>query len=236
MPTTPNTPGGLRWAVPPGNAMLPVGNISWRMAAMLCNWLCNNKSTDRSAFLNGAYDVSTFHYTAPQGFADQPTHNPGAQYWIPTWDEWLKAAHYDPNRNGPGQPGWWTYSNGTNTPLIGAPPPSMGGNGQANFGFTELNGVSFNSIPLGAYNVTSPYGLYDVAGGTTEWTEDIITINDGSMYRRYDGSEWGSSPGTGVSDSTADAGAELPSIPSCYPGSDRVCWLQRRVRWPSSRH
>ena len=53
VPTTPNTPGGERWAVPAGNTMLPVGNISWRMAAMYCNWLCNNKGTQRSDFMNG---------------------------------------------------------------------------------------------------------------------------------------------------------------------------------------
>jgi formylglycine-generating enzyme required for sulfatase activity len=215
--TTPHTPGGMRWTVPAGNEMLPVGNISWRMAAMYCNWMCNGAIADdpnRSVFLNGAYDASTFHYVG-NGFADQPTHNPGAQYWIPTWDEWLKAAHYDPNKNGPGQGGWWVYSNGTNSPLVGAPPPSLGGNGQANFGFTISGGVHFNSIPLGAYLTTSPSGLFDMAGGTTEWTEDIITLNDGTMSRRYDGSEWGSPPGVGISDAIfADAGDEFPSISS----------------------
>jgi len=99
--TTPHTPGGQRWAVPPGHEMYPVGNISWRMAAMYCNWLCNNKSTDRSAFLNGAYDVSTFGYSG-NSITDQPTHTPGARYWIPTLDEWIKAAHYDPQPLRPG--------------------------------------------------------------------------------------------------------------------------------------
>src|SRR5690606_22099076 len=111
-PTQPNTPDGLRWRVPAGNDMRAVGNISWRGAAIYCNWLHNGQSTDRAAFLNGAYDVSTFGGGAFE-FTDQATHNPGARYWIPTWDEWLKAAHYDPDRNGPDQGGWWLYSNGT---------------------------------------------------------------------------------------------------------------------------
>jgi len=42
--------------------MRPVGDISWRVAAMYCNWLHNDKRNDRAAFLNGAYDVSTFGY------------------------------------------------------------------------------------------------------------------------------------------------------------------------------
>jgi hypothetical protein len=40
------------------------------MAAMYCNWLHNNQSTDRQAFLNGAYDVSTFGYSGTV-FTDQ---------------------------------------------------------------------------------------------------------------------------------------------------------------------
>ncbi len=68
----------------PGNEMIPVGNISWRMAAMYANWLNNDQSSDRSAFLNGAYDVSTFTYTPAGRFRDQLTHNPDAKYWIPT--------------------------------------------------------------------------------------------------------------------------------------------------------
>lgn len=39
--------------------MAPVAGISWREAAMYCNWLHNNKSSDLSAIMSGAYDVST---------------------------------------------------------------------------------------------------------------------------------------------------------------------------------
>ncbi len=104
--TAPTNSGGFRWSVPAGNESRPVGGISWRTAAMYCNWLNNNKSSDVQAFMNGAYDVSTFSDLGT-GFSDQLTHNAGARYWIPTWDEYIKAAHFDPNRNGPGQAGYW---------------------------------------------------------------------------------------------------------------------------------
>lgn len=177
--------------------MNPVGATTWRSAAIYCNWLHNNKSLNRSAFLGGAYEVSTFGYvTLPNGvlsFTDQAARSPGARYFIPTLDEWIKAAHYDPNKvNSDGSVGgYWTYSNSSDTPYIGAP-PSQGGT--ANFGF---DAGAFN-IPLGAYtNVTSPWGLFDVAGGSTEWLETIHTINDGRNYRDFDGSarttgiDWG---------------------------------------------
>lgn len=200
--TTPNNPGGRRFVVRPGMDMIPVGDITWRMAAVLCNWYSNDRRMDRGAFLNGAYDTSTFGL-GPSGFTDQPTHTPGARYWIPSWDEWLKAAHYDPNRNGQGQGGWWAYSNATDTQLVGGPP----GAGQANFGFTS---GAFN-IPLGAYAQTqSPWGLLDVAGATSEWMEGLLERGD--RYRIYDGSWWDSTPFYGLADAIFAEGAEFPWI------------------------
>lgn len=125
--TTPNTPGGQRWRVPAGREMIPVGSISWRTAAIYCNWLCSGKSSARSAFLNGAYDVSTFGYSGV-AFTDQHAHTPGSQFWIPTWDEWLKAAHWSPTN--PNHDGWYLYSTSSDTaPISGSP-----GMGQCNTG------------------------------------------------------------------------------------------------------
>ena len=202
--TSPTNPGGLRFTVRPGQGLLPVGDIDWRMSAVLCNWYHNGKSLDRSAFLNGAYDVSTFGYQGNR-FTDQVAHNAGARYWIPTWDEWLKAAHYDPNKNGPDEPGWWAFSYKSDVQLLGGPP----GMGIANFGFT--NGAF--SVPLGAYPQSqSPWGLLDVAGGTSEWTESIVTTSDGVRNRIYDGSWWSSDQFYGVADATYGESADFPHI------------------------
>lgn len=106
----------------PGAANFPVVGISWRECAQYCNWLHNEKATTLEAIGNGAYDASTF-VTNPNGtFGDQWTHNPGAKFWIPTLDEWIKAVHYDPARNGPGQGGWWLYPHGSDSPVIYGPP------------------------------------------------------------------------------------------------------------------
>ena len=199
-PAPANNPGGRRWRVPAGNEMIPVGNISWRMAAMLCNWYHNGKATNREAFLSGAYDVSTFGAVPgfPGIFSDQFARSPGARYFIPSWDEWLKAAHYDPNKlNGDGsRGGWWLYSTTSDTAPISNPPGSLvsGANGQVNAGGwqTIYNGViSPFAIPLGAYaNVTSPWGLFDTAGATNEWTEEVRTLSDGQRFRTLEGSNW----------------------------------------------
>ncbi|MCC6322471.1 MAG: SUMF1/EgtB/PvdO family nonheme iron enzyme [Phycisphaerales bacterium] len=147
---SPSTPGGRRWIAPGANGMLPTGNISWRTAAIYCNWLCNGKATNRDAFLTGAYDVSTFGYVF-NTFTDQQVRTPGAPYFIPTWDEWLKAVHFDPDRFGDGQPGWWTGPDSTNTIPVGGPP----GTGDAN----HRNFPGWQAVPLGAYPQTqSPWG------------------------------------------------------------------------------
>jgi formylglycine-generating enzyme required for sulfatase activity len=181
--TTPINPGGQRWTVPNGNGMLPVGGISWRTAAVFCNWLDHgaNPNALRTDFLSGAYDVSTFGYNG-NIFTDQLAHTPGSQYWIPTWDEWLKAAHWSPSN--PNNNGWYQYSNSSDSAYVYGPP----GAGTANAG----DASSFN-IPLGSYSAQSPWGLFDVAGETTEWTESIRTIDTGERFRMTDGSFWGES-------------------------------------------
>jgi formylglycine-generating enzyme required for sulfatase activity len=209
---TPNTPGGIRWSVPAGREMFPVGGVDWRTCAILTNWLHNNKSLDRSAFLTGAYEVGTFGYFGEtDGFTDQITRSPGARYWIPSLDEWMKSAHWDPTKvNTDGTTGgYWLYSNSSDTPFVYGPPgvrvsvgpfqqPIPDPNGQ----FATSNAVWTSTyfptldpfaVPLGAYPDTqSPWGLLDVSGGVGEWTEHTFQL-DGDIFPRgrvADGLGW----------------------------------------------
>jgi hypothetical protein len=158
----------------PEAVMVPAYGVTWRTAAMYCNWLHNGKSGDPASLSSGAYEVSTFGQNSDGTFTDQPTRSPGARYWIPSLDEWLKAAHWDPNHAG--NNGWWTYSNGSDVALTYGPPPSFGGDGtgQANAVFRLPNFAEYN-IPLGSYPGTpSVWGLLDVAGAGGEWTEEAL--------------------------------------------------------------
>lgn len=196
--TTPINAGGFRWTVPAGSELPPVGGISWRTAAMYCNWLNNNKSSDASAFLNGAYDVSTFSDLGT-GFSDQVTHNARARYWIPTWDEYIKAAHFDPNRSGPGQGGYWV-GNYTLTHFAVPGPP---GTGEANYGFGSP------AILLGSYPGTqSAFGLLDLAGGMSEWTEGVVGV---SFVRRIEGSAWSDGPSAFIEDAIYNSFRDGPA-------------------------
>jgi len=163
----PGTKYKLRPSIP-NAAMLPVTGISWRDAARYCNWLHNGKSSDLNALITGAYDTTTFGLNPDGSFTDSLTHLAGAKYWIPTFDEWMKAAYFDPDRYGKGVAGWWTFTNKSDGPGIAGLP----GVGTTSAGLNLPDFAQWN-IPLGAYPQSlSPWGLLDTSGGAREWTEE----------------------------------------------------------------
>ncbi len=208
---------GQRFRVIAGRENQGVGDISWRAAAMYCNWLHNDQSTSRSAFLNGAYDVSTFGGNGVT-FTDQLTRSEGARFWIPSLGEWMKAAYYDPNRNGPGQDGWWRYQYSTDTPLLYGSPER---GGQANAGFTRTAaGLDARRIPMMSYvNAQSPWGVMDLAGGTEEWTEGAYSdFGDGFRLRLTVGSSWANILDPVFTDRLGSVGSGYPSDEGFFYG------------------
>ena len=153
-------------------ADLPVFGISWREAAMYCNWLHNDKANGTTALLTGAYDVSTWGNLPNRDFTDEGGHMPGAKYWLPTRDEQLKAVYYDPNRYGNNQGGWWQSPNKSDSPGVSGPP----GIGTTSAGYSlPEDPIAHFLVPLGAYaDQTSPWGLFDTSGGGEEWNEDVL--------------------------------------------------------------
>ncbi|MGP1310658.1 MAG: SUMF1/EgtB/PvdO family nonheme iron enzyme, partial [Phycisphaerales bacterium] len=172
------------------NDSLITQNMSWYMAARYCNWL-HNGAPDASVvtiadFETGAYDTSTFRTTRPasngEGFVsnEQIHRSEGARFWIPSLDEWIKAAHYDPDRHGEGQEGYWLRMGGQDEPLT---PGAPGDGGQTNAGDPDaFEGEPFlDWARAGSYpGVQSPWGLLDTSGGEAEWVEDkLIAFNVG---------------------------------------------------------
>lgn len=206
---------GTRYRVAdaPGAGNRPVYGIDWRTAARFANWMHNDMSSSVAALADGAYDTSTFGDNPDGTFTDQLTHHPDARYWIPTLDEWMKAAHWDPAN--PNNGGWWQYSNGSHTPYQYGPPAGWpGGNDSntANAGFSLPNFAQYD-IPLLTYpGVQSPWGLTDVAGGATEWTEEVYRVQQVGWARRLDGSRAGSTlTASNFGDSVYGVGSGYPS-------------------------
>lgn len=144
-------------------------NMSWEYAARYCNWLHNGKANTREAFAQGVYDTTTFTRNPDGSFNHNLTRAPGAKYWIPSLDEWVKGAYYDPDKYGPGQEGYWLYPGMSDVPLIPGP-PSAGG--QTNAGPFSLG----SPLNAGSYpNIQSPWGLLDNSGGESELLDSSDT-------------------------------------------------------------
>lgn len=162
----------LPWA-----GRVPVIEISLKSAMMYCNWLHNGRQQGNwNSLVDGVYDVSQLF---PVGSPFQrPLHRRiGAKFWIPSADEWVKSAHYDPNTDGNGHGGYWEYAARTNTPVVYAPPYE---GGEANAGFRDFvspEGEVFDAdfMPLSSYPATqSAYGLLDVIGCLGEFTDTLL--------------------------------------------------------------
>ena len=83
----------------------PVVWVSWFNCARMANWLHNGKgSGDTEA---GAYTLVDSQISGPP-----PAKNSGATYWIPTENEWYKAAYY---KGGNTNAGYWTYPTQSNS-------------------------------------------------------------------------------------------------------------------------
>lgn len=162
---------------------------SWNDAARFANWLTNDKVNAAWAFESGAYDVSTLSTGANQPINDQATRSPGAKFWIPSQDEWLKATYWDSNKNGDGQGGYWAWPNASDTAPVSGPPTRAGATTNAS-GLPGDDGTWSPVMPVAQYLTSqSPWGLFDTSGGEAEWTEAFW--NNGLAYRQVLGSNRG---------------------------------------------
>ena len=144
--------GNFTYAVNAGFDNNPVNFVSFVDAMRFTNWLENGQGTGGTE--SGVYSVSN---------GTTETRAAGATYFIPTEDEWYKAAYHDPNAAG----SYWDFPTQSNTvPTAEAPP---GGANSAN----AANAVG-NTTDVGAYTgSTSFYGTFDQGGNVWEWNENL---------------------------------------------------------------
>ena len=159
----------------------PASGISWNEAARFVNYL--NTSKGYQAAYNfttsGANDNITLWETGQYNGSNQFRHK-NAYYFLPSIDEWYKAAYYDPNKGGVG--GYWTYPTGSDV----APTPVSEGtlDGTAVYG-QRLGVVKNNPLPFTGWadvnnaGGLSSYGTMAQGGNMAEWTESAAGGTDG---------------------------------------------------------
>jgi len=178
-------PGGADYTY----ADKPVVYVSWYDSVRFINWLDNGQG-------NG--DTKTGAYTLLGGTATPSndlsiTRNPGAQYWLPSEDEWYKGAYYDPNKAGGA--GYYDYATGTDTTPDNNLPSADSGNSANYFDSGYTHNSSYPLTDAGAYGLTeSPYGTLDQNGNVWEWNESLNIFPLG----RLRGSSWSGTGGGGL--------------------------------------
>ena len=140
-------------------------DMGWEYAARYVNWLHNGKVNEEWAFETGVYDTSTFTQNPDGSWNHQAQHNPDALFWLPSRDEWTKAAYWDPELNN-GEGGYWQFTTSSDIePLPGI---------ERNTGFGPDFPLDVGSFP----DIMSPWGILDLEGGVSEWTETVSSHDD----------------------------------------------------------
>ena len=172
----------------------PVNYVSWFDAARVANWLMNG-ATSSSSTETGAY---TIPFGQINGSA--PAVNSDATFYIPTENEWYKAAYY---KGGSTNAGYWNYATQSNTAptAVTASTNGIGSAGStgnfANYNqAADWNRQNGNVTTVGSNGGSSAYGLFDMSGNLGEWND--LTGAAGTLLGTR-GGHWSSDGPLGLS-------------------------------------
>ena len=232
------------------SANRPITYVSWFDAARFSNWMANGQKTGAQVGTtteNGAYTLNGA--TSGVGFARNTT-NPNTaaavNWWIPSENEWYKAAYYSQSLNG-GTGGYWLYPTQSNT----APGNTINGTAnQANYyvgGYATTQSASYSAsqnylTDVGAFGGSgSAYGTYDQGGNVFEWND---TATSGSALGQRGGS-WGNDgrylqsslrDASGPASENSGIGFRVAAVPEpstagllLLAGAGWIVWKRRKI-------
>lgn len=160
------SPGSLTYSVKDATwGSRPVGFVTLYDAARFVNWLHNGEPSNPTAS-----QINDGVYTLGSGVNPGVplVRNIGATVFLPTRNEWYKAAFYGPSLNG-GTGGYYSYATATNAPPTPSTNPADTGTNVAFFNQATVS----NLLPVdGLPNAMSAYGALNMAGNTSEWLQD----------------------------------------------------------------
>jgi formylglycine-generating enzyme required for sulfatase activity len=142
----------------------PVNYVSFWDAARFANWLHNDQGSGDTE--NGAY-----HDIGNQTLFGR---NAGARFFIPTEDEWYKAAYHDKNAGLAATYFNYPASNDSEPGRDMSEATNPGNNANYDDG-GYLIGSPYYRTEVGEFELSdSPYGTFDQGGNLWEWNETAI--------------------------------------------------------------
>jgi formylglycine-generating enzyme required for sulfatase activity len=171
----------------------PVVNVSFWDALRFANWLNNGQGSGDTE--TGAYTI-----TAAGIAANSIMRNPGAITFVPTENEWFKAAYYNAAS---ATYNAYPFADGFDGVVCEAPPGTTSHSANCPGGPGKVTDV-------GAYKKSpSSYGTFDQGGDVFQWNETIIA---GSARGNRGGSWEAGSPAASDPNTQDFPPVELPFV------------------------
>ena len=142
----------------------PVNYVSFWDAARFANWLHNGQPTGAQG--PGTTEDGAYHDVGNQTLFGR---NAGAKFFIPSEDEWYKAAYH--NKTAGLAASYFDYPTGSNTaPGININETTNPGN-NANYLGSAIGSPYYRTV-VGEFELSdSPYGTFDQGGNVAEWND-----------------------------------------------------------------
>ena len=155
--------GSYTYSVASGWANRPVNYVSWYDSLRFSNWLHNGQGAGDTE--DGAYDMS---------LGSSVVRKAGAQVWLPSEDEWYKAAYH---KNDGVTGNYFDYPTSSDSaPGRDAIETTNPGNNANYYDSGYLIGSPYYRTVVGEFELSdSPYGTFDMGGNVWEWNEALIS-------------------------------------------------------------
>ena len=174
-----NSAGNLGITLDTRGPNKPATNVNWFEAAKFVNWL-NTSTNNTSAY---KFDnLGNFQLWDPNDVGYDPNNlyrNSLAKYFLPSVDEWYKAAYYNPSNDS-----YFLYPTGSNTAPTAVTSGTMVG--------TAVYGQFLRPADITLAGGPSPFGTVGQGGNVAEWEETSTNLSNDSPSggRGYRGGNW----------------------------------------------
>lgn len=186
------------------SANRPITYITWYDAARFANWMANGQAVgaeNSQTSENGAYNLNgAMNGKVIAKNAINPNTGEPPTYYLPTYNEWYKAAYYSPELNS-GAGGYYLYATQSNTTPGNSSYtlPNQVNNYPGTVFFVTQSPNYFYAAQnyltdVGAFiNSPSYYGTFDQNGNVYQWVD---LVESSTAYQGVVGGYWfaGSSP------------------------------------------